>query len=95
MMLQSPLARMLRSYLHQDFDLRYPDVTAALRAYARETAPEERSRALSEIDSLLCAHADDADLLAALRRRGFIFYPPRDGETTRSWLRRARSVIAG
>lgn len=89
----SPLSRLLRTYLHQDYDLRYPDVATALRAYRAQTPPAERRRVLDEIASLLAACKDDGALYRELRSRGFIFYPPREGETTRAWLVRARALL--
>jgi len=91
--LDSPLARLLRAYLHEDYDLRYDGVQAALRAYSREVSPEERRRALAEIATLLAAYSSDEALYGELRKRGFIFYPPRDGETTRAWLMRAFETL--
>ena len=88
------LEKLLRTYLHQDYDLRYPSVEAALRAFREEATPSENDAALAEIDALLAAYPQDRGLYEQLRRRGFIFYPPRDGETTRSWLSRARAVLA-
>lgn len=89
----SALARLFHGYLHQDYDLRYPDVAAALRAYRIETPSPERHRLQAEIESLLAAHPDDDGLYRALRARGFIFYPPREGESTRDWLLRARALL--
>jgi hypothetical protein len=91
--MNSPLAVLFRSYLHQDFDLRYACVEDALHAFRDEATPQERRRVVAEIDSLLAAHPDDAALYGALRERGFVLYPPRDGETSASWLRRARSAL--
>ena len=89
----SPLARLLRGWLHQDYDLRYPDVPSALRAYRAQTPAQERRRVLVEIAALLAANAGDDALYRELRERGFIFYPPRDGERTRDWLLRARALL--
>jgi len=91
--MRQPLERLFRTYLHQDYDLRYASVAQALRAFCDESAPLERRRVIAEIDALLDAHPDDAALYAALRERGFVFYPPREGETTRAWLRRARAQL--
>jgi hypothetical protein len=87
------LEKLLRTYLHQDYDLRYPSVEAALRAFREDSTPNECRAAVAEIDELLAAYPEDRVLYEQLRRRGFIFYPPRDGETTRSWLERARNVL--
>jgi hypothetical protein len=89
----SPLAALFRGYLHQDYDLRYATPEDALRAFCDESSPHERRCVIAEIDGLLAAHADDAPLYAALRERGFVFYPPRDGETTRAWLQRAKALL--
>ena len=91
--IDSPLANLLRSYLHQDYDLEYAGIEDALRAYRREAGADERRRVLDEIAMLLETHADDAGLHRALRARGFIFYPPRTGETTRAWLLRASRLL--
>ena len=87
------LARLFRTYLHQDYDLRYASVEDALRAFRREATAAERARVVAEIASLLASYPDDGDLYGALRERGFVFYPPRDGETTRAWLSRAREIL--
>jgi hypothetical protein len=89
----SPLALVLRTYVHQDYDLRYSSVEAALRAFRDEASPAERRAVLDEIDALLARCPDDAALYAEMRKRGFVFYPPADGETTRAWLLRARGII--
>ena len=91
--MSSALERLFRTYLHQDYDLRYSSVVQALRAFRAESDAAEVRRAIAEIDALLAAHPVDAQLHAQLRERGFIFYPPRDGETTQSWLRRAREQL--
>ena len=88
------LEQLLRTYLHQDYDLRYSSVEAALRAFREEATPNEKHAAVEEIDALLASYPQDRALYEQLRRRGFIFYPPRDGETTRSWLERARNVLS-
>jgi len=89
----SALERLFRTYLHQDYDLRYASVARALGAFCDESTAAERRQAIAEIDEMLAAHPDDAELHAALRERGFAFYPPRDGETTASWLRRTRTQL--
>lgn len=89
----SPLATLFRAYLHQDYDLRYATVEDAIRAFRDESSPHERQRVVAEIDALLAAHRDDAALYAALRERGFVFYPPRDGETSAAWLQRAKALL--
>lgn len=91
--MNAPLARLFRTYLHQDYDLCYSCVEEALNAYRNESTPDERRATIAEIDALLAAHPDDAALYEALRARGFAFYPPRDGETTAAWLRRARTIL--
>ncbi|MGH7660115.1 MAG: contact-dependent growth inhibition system immunity protein [Vulcanimicrobiaceae bacterium] len=91
--MSSPLAALLRGYLHQDYDLRYASVEDALRAFREESTPHERRRVIAEIDTLLAAHSDDAALYAALRERGFVFYPPREGATTAAWLQRAKALL--
>lgn len=88
------LERLFRTYLHQDYDLRYASVAEALRAFCKEATLAERRRAIAEIDALMAAHSDDAQLYRALRERGFAFYPPREGETTAAWLQRARSALS-
>ena len=91
--MSSPLAALFRAYLHQDYDLRYENIEEAIRAYRDESSPQERRRVVAEIDSLLAAHPDDAALYVALRERGFVFYPPRDGETNAAWLERAKALL--
>ena len=91
--MSSPLAALFRAYLHQDYDLRYASVEDAVRAYRDESSPQERRRVIAEIDSLLAAHPDDAALYAELRQRGFVFYPPREGETSAAWLQRAKALL--
>lgn len=91
--MNSPLTALFRTYLHQDYDLRYATVEDAIRAFRDESPPSERRRVIAEIDALLAAHPDDVALYAALRERGFVFYPPRDGETTAAWLGRAKAII--
>jgi len=92
----SELAALFGAYLHQDFDLAYGSQAAAIRAYRDESTPAQVRAALGEIDALLDAFgcADDDALARELRALGFGFYPPRDGETTAQWLRRARAIIA-
>ena len=87
------LADLLRTYLHQDYDLRYRTVEDALLAFRREATAAERAGVLEEIADLLETHPIDDDLYRELRARGFIFYPPRDGETTRAWLTRVRALL--
>lgn len=87
------LERLLRTYLHQDYDLRYRSVEDALRAFRADATAAERAEVLAEIDVLLASFPQDRDLYAQLRSRGFIFYPPRDGETTRAWLQSARALL--
>lgn len=89
----SPLTAFFRAYLHQDYDLHYASVEDAIRAYRDDSSPQERRRVIAEIDSLLAAHPGDAALYAALRERGFVFYPPREGETTAAWLERAKALL--
>jgi len=88
------LATLFRAYLHQDYDLSYPSVEAAIRAFRAQAAPRDVARTVAEIDTLLDANPSDDQLYRELRARGFIFYPPRDGETARAWLLRARTVLA-
>ncbi|MGA3037050.1 MAG: contact-dependent growth inhibition system immunity protein [Vulcanimicrobiaceae bacterium] len=87
------LTTMFRAYLHQDYDLSYPSVEAAIRAYREQAPPHDVARAVAEIDALLGAKLSDDQLYRELRGRGFIFYPPRDGETARAWLMRARAIL--
>jgi hypothetical protein len=87
------LATLFRTYLHQDYDLSYPSVAAAIRAYRGQSAPRDVAHALEEIDALLNAKLNDDQLYRELRTQGFIFYPPRDGETARAWLLRARALL--
>ena len=89
----TPLATLFRAYLHQDYDLSYPSVEAAIRAFRAHAPTSDVARAVAEIDALLSARLNDDQLYHELRARGFIFYPPRDGETARAWLTRARSVL--
>ena len=89
----TPLATLFHAYLHQDYDLSYPSVEAAIRAFRDEASGNELRRAIAEIDALLDVNADDDALYRALRARGFIFYPPREGETARAWLVRARAIL--
>ena len=89
----SALSTLFRTYLHQDYDLRYTTVADALAGFRADATAAERGRIVEEIDELLAAHPDDAQLYRALRARGFIFYPPREGETTADWLRRARAAV--
>lgn len=91
--MNSALAALFRGYLHQDYDLRYASVEEAIRAFRDESSPHERRRVVAEIETLLAAHPDDGALYAALRERGFVFYPPRDGETTAAWLQRAKALL--
>ncbi len=88
-----PLMTLFRAYLHQDYDLSYPSVEAAIRAYRAQSSPHEVARTVAEIDALLDAKLSDDHLYRELRARGFIFYPPRDGETARAWLLRARDLL--
>lgn len=88
------LATLFRAYLHQDYDLSYPSVEAAIRAYRAQSSRVDVASAIAEIDALLGATLDDDRLYRELRDRGFIFYPPRDGETARAWLVRARALLA-
>jgi hypothetical protein len=90
----TPLATLFRAYLHQDYDLSYPSAAAAIRAYRASSTPREVAATVAEIDSLLDAKLSDDQLYRELRARGFIFYPPRDGETARAWLLRARALLA-
>lgn len=89
----TPLATLFRSYLHQDYDLSYPSVEAAILAYRAQSAPRELAGTVAEIDALLGAKLSDDQLYRELRARGFIFYPPRDGETARAWLVRTRTIL--
>jgi len=89
----TPLATLFRAYLHQDYDLSYPSVEAAIRAFRAETPAPELARAIAEIDDLLAEKSGDRELYCALRARGFIFYPPSRGETARAWLLRARALL--
>jgi hypothetical protein len=89
----TPLATLFRAYLHQDYDLSYRSVEAAIRAYRDETSPSDVRRTVAEIDALLRDNASDDALYRELRARGFIFYPPRQGETARAWLERARQIL--
>jgi hypothetical protein len=91
--MNSPLAALFRGYLHQDYDLRYASVDDAIQAFRDESSSRERRGVVAEIDALLAAHPDDAALHAALRERGFIFYPPSDGETTAAWLQRVKALL--
>ncbi len=88
-----PLERLFRTYLHQDYDLSYPSVEAAIRAYRGQSTRPDIARTVAEIDGLLDAKQGDDQLYRELRARGFIFYPPRDGETARAWLLRARKLL--
>lgn len=87
------LEKLLRGYLHQDYDLNYGSIDRALIAFRDDATEEENRRTIAEIDALLAAYPHDRELYEQLRSRGFIFYPPRDGETTRSWLQRARAAL--
>lgn len=89
----TPLTTLFRAYLHQDYDLSYGSVEAAIRAYRAQNPAEDVRRTVAEIDRLLRANANDDELYRELRKRGFIFYPPRDGETARAWLERARRIL--
>jgi len=89
----TPLATLFRAYLHQDYDLSYPSVEAAIRAYRAQSTARELAGTVAEIDALLGAKLSDDQLYRDLRARGFIFYPPRDGETARAWLVRARTLL--
>lgn len=89
------LEKLLRTYLHQDYDLRYGSVEQALSAFRVDATPDEQRGVIAEIDALLAGCAQDRELYEQLRIRGFIFYPPRDGETTRAWLLRARALLGG
>lgn len=89
----TPLTTLFRTYLHQDYDLSYPSVEAAIRAYRAQSTPSDVARTVGEVDALLDAHPSDDHLYRELRARGFIFYPRRDGETARAWLLRARALL--
>ncbi|MGH7715770.1 MAG: contact-dependent growth inhibition system immunity protein [Vulcanimicrobiaceae bacterium] len=89
----TPLTALFRAYLHQDYDLSYGSVEAAICAYRAQSSAEEIRQTVAEIDRLLRANANDDMLYRELRARGFIFYPPRDGETARAWLQRARCIL--
>ncbi|HTX02913.1 MAG TPA: contact-dependent growth inhibition system immunity protein [Candidatus Acidoferrales bacterium] len=89
----TPLATLFRAYLHQDYDLSYASVEAAIRAFAVQSPSRDVTDAVAEIDALLNECQSDDQLYRELRARGFIFYPPRDGETARAWLMRARTVL--
>jgi hypothetical protein len=90
----SELKTLFGAYLHQDYDLQFPSVAAAIRAYRDDASRAARERALAEIDSLLTGTNSDDELYRALRERGFGFFPPRDGETSAAWLRRTRALLA-
>ena len=90
---RSELAQLFGAYLHQDYDLTYGSQAAAIRAFRDESTPTQRTAATREIDALLDGFRDDDALARELRTLGFGFYPPRDGETTADWLRRARAII--
>jgi hypothetical protein len=87
------LATLFRAYLHQDYDLSYRSVEAAIRAYRDEASASDVRRTVAEIDALLREAGSDDKLYRELRARGFIFYPPREGETARAWLERARQIL--
>jgi hypothetical protein len=89
----TPLTTLFRAYLHQDYDLSYRSIEAAIRAFRIETPPSDVRRAVAEIEALLRENAGDDTLYRELRARGFIFYPPREGETARAWLERARQLL--
>jgi hypothetical protein len=89
----TPLATLFRAYLHQDYDLSYRSVEAAIRAYRLEAPQSDVRCAVAEIDTLLREDSSDDTLYRELRARGFIFYPPREGETARAWLERARRIL--
>jgi hypothetical protein len=89
----TPLATLFRTYLHQDYDLSYRSVEDAIRAYRAQSPKPDVARSVAEIDSLLAAKLSDDRLYHELRARGFIFYPPRDGETAHTWLERARALL--
>lgn len=92
--IRSELGQMFRAYLHQDYDVEFGSVAAALQAYREDASPGERARALGEIDALLDRFRDDEALYAELRRLGFSLYPPHEGESVAGWLRRARASLA-
>ena len=89
----TPLTKLFRTYLHQDYDLSYRSVEDAIRAYRAQAPKNEVASTVAEIDALFASKLSDDGLYRELRSRGFIFYPPRDGETAHAWLSRARALL--
>lgn len=81
-----PLDQLLGAYLHQDYDVEYPDAWAAVDASIREHSPKVRAAARQELLGILEREDTEDGLSRAVSKLGVAYSPPADGYTYRAWL---------
>ena len=82
-----PLGNLFGAYLHQDFDLEFRDVWAAIEDCTSTNPPQWVAAAHRELVEILDDEFDEPSLEALLERYGCYYYPPGTGYTYGEWLR--------
>ncbi len=87
------LSQLFGGYLHQDWDLDYPDVGAAVADFAADLSPDERAGVTGELMSFRRSGQGEAALEAAMRRLGLAYVYRRDFPTAEGWLTYIEDVV--
>ncbi len=85
------------AYFHQDFDLEGPGFQDVVRAYYRQTSPEERRGTIDDIHRFIADHRQDDSALSAAFLDVFnpqVIVEGWDGLTTRQWLLEVARLLA-
>jgi hypothetical protein len=87
------LLQFFGGYLHQDWDMDYPDVDAAIDAAIVES-PDRLVLVAHQLDELLAAVSTEDEAETAVNElTGWGYYPPGNGRTWRGWLAEVRARL--
>src|SRR5579885_2958193 len=91
---QFPNLRFLCSaYFHQDWALDDPTADAVIHRYIGDADPQEVRQVAAEIEQFLCTGMTEDQREAVLVDLGCFYYPPGEGLTYSSWLRRVYELL--
>ena len=83
----TPLRTLMAAYLHQDWDVEYSDVWAAVADFVDHAPQCMIAAAHSELRDLIAQDLSAAAIEVALAHYSCAYYPPGDGYTLDGWLR--------
>ncbi|MDD7966970.1 contact-dependent growth inhibition system immunity protein [Actinomycetospora lemnae] len=89
----SELWTLFGAYFHQDFQEEHGTPEETVRAFCRESSPEQRMEAAAEVRRILDGTAGEADTLQVVHRFGLDYAPEAEGWKMRDWLAELERVL--